>query len=158
MSWVCELFGGYISVSCSREQYERRYCWSWRAGGFARKKEIAWSTNDVLTLKGKEKQEEVMRDVHLCNLIVETKVNKECIQCKVKNALATSWWMSITVPLEEMGSRFGPCTCWAPRVMGVPCKHMVAAPKSDTIDELNKNSNWWGWTSTHQWISKVGDN
>ena len=80
-------------------------------GEVARKKEIAQSTNDVLTLKGKEKQEEVMRDVHLCNLIVETKVNKERIQCKVKNALATSWWMLITVPLEEMGSRFGPCTC-----------------------------------------------
>ncbi len=47
---------------------------------------------------------------------------------------------------EEMGSRFGTCTCRLPRVMEVPCKHVVAAPKLGTIDRLNENNFmplWW---------------
>ena len=42
------------------------------SGQFARKKELAWGTEDALNPKGKDKHEEVIKDVQLHDYIVET--------------------------------------------------------------------------------------
>ncbi len=61
--------------------------------------------------KGKEKREEVMKDVHLHDFIIETEENEDNVRCKVKKMAATSLWRATTLPVEEvMGFRFGTCT------------------------------------------------
>ena len=63
-----------------------------------------------------------------------------------KNSMSHVWRMT-TFPIEEVnGSRFGSCTCCSPRMMGVPCMHMVVVLKSRNVEGLNKNNllpTWW---------------
>ena len=117
------------------------------SGRFNRKKEIAWGSDEILTPKGKEKREEVMKDVHLRDFIIETEENEDHVRCRVKKNSATHMWRTTTFPLEEVnGSRFGTCTCGSPRMMGVPCVHMVVALKSGSVVGLNENNfmpTWW---------------
>jgi hypothetical protein len=75
----------------------------------------------------------VMKDVHLHDYIVETE--------EIKKTLAPSCQMMTNFPLEEVtGSRFRTCTCGAPRMMGVPCMHMVVALKSGSVKGIIKNN------------------
>jgi hypothetical protein len=114
---------------------------------FARKKEIAWGSDEIVTPKGKKKHEEVMKDVHLRDFIIETEENEDHFCCRVKNNSATHVWRTTTFPIEEVnGSRFGTCTCGSPRMMGEPCMHMVVALKSGSVEGLNENNfmpTWW---------------
>ena len=106
---------------------------------FAYKKEIAWGSDEILTPKGKEKCQEVMNDVHLRDFIIKTEENEDHVRCRVKKNLAAHVWRSTTFPIEEVnGSRFGTCTYGFPRMMGVPCVHMVVVPKSGSVDGLNE--------------------
>ena len=88
-----------------------------------------------------------MKDVHLCDFIMETEENPDLVHCKVEKMLAITSWMTTTFPLEEvMGSSCGTCMCGFPRMMGVPCMHMVAALKSGSVEGLNENNftpSWW---------------
>ncbi len=81
------------------------------SGRFARKKEIAWGSDEILTPKGKEKHEEVMKDVHLRDFIIETEENEDHVRCKVKKNSTTHVWRTTMFPIKEVnGSRFGSCT------------------------------------------------
>ncbi len=92
-------------------------------------------SDEILTPKGKEKREEVVKDVHLRDFIIETEENEDHVRCKVKKNLASHVWRMTTFPIEDVnGSRFGTCTSGSPRMMGVPCMHMVVALKSGSVE------------------------
>ena len=123
------------------------------SGQFSCEKEIAWGSDEILTPKGKEKREEVMKDVHLRDFIIETEENEDHFRCRVKKNSGTHVWRTTTFPIKEMnGSRFGTCTCGYPKMMGVPCMHMVVALKSGSVDGLNENNFmpiWWMISQMH---------
>jgi hypothetical protein len=94
-----------------------------------------------------------MKDVHLCDFIIETEENEDHVRCRVKKNLALHVWRTSTFPIEEVdGSRFGTCTCGSPRMMGVPCVHMVVVLKSKSVEDLNENNfmpTWWMISQMH---------
>ena len=76
-----------------------------------------------------------MKDVQLRNFIVETEEDDDHVCRKEKKNSASHVWRTTAFPIGEVnGSRFGTCTCGSPRMMGVPCMHMVVALKSGSVE------------------------
>ena len=111
------------------------------SGRFERKKQLAWGNENFLTPTGKSKRDEAMIDVNVVDYIFEVENQETSVRFKAKKTTGNLKWVTLDFPLEEYhGSRFGKCTCGAPNVLGVPCKHMVAAMKSGQIQGLNADN------------------
>jgi hypothetical protein len=120
---------------------------------YENKKAIAWNEGwtSMLTRKGLEKCDECFVNVHLRNYrydIQET-VDRWVVTVSERVSNHDTAVQSIVQIMKEggtHGSRFGTCTCGRPRVLGVPCHHMVIAVKSGMIPNLTKENVmpfWW---------------
>jgi hypothetical protein len=94
---------------------------------FARKRDLAWNSNDILTPKGKLLRDEALKDFNVNNYAIEVEeIGEHFANYLVRKAGPNNKTYKLQFPLvERMDSRFGSCTCGFPKVMGVPFKHMV---------------------------------
>ena len=118
---------------------------------YENKKAIAWNEGwtSMLTRKGMEKCNECFENVHLRNFRYEVQETIDSWVVTVSERIKTDIVQSIVQIMKEPGthgSRFGTCTCGRPRVLGVPCHHMVIAVKCGRIPNLTKENVmpfWW---------------
>ena len=118
---------------------------------YENKKLIAWNEGwtSMLTRKGLEKCEECFENVHLCNYCYKVQETIDHWVVTVSEYINHDTVQIIVQIMKEPGthrSRFGTCTCGWPRVMGLPCHHMVIAVKSGMIPNLTKENGmpfWW---------------
>ncbi len=93
-------------------------------------------------------RDEALKDYNVNNYAIEAEeIGEHFVNYLVRKAGPNNKSYNLQFPLvERMDSRFGSCTCGFPKVMGVPCKHMVAVLKSGLLEGLNKNNImpvWW---------------
>ena len=85
------------------------------------------------------------------NYVIVVEAGDHFVNCTVRKMGTNNTCYTTTIPLEElMGSRFGSCSCGVPKVMGIPCEHMVAVLKSGLVegyDENNVMPVWWTTTT-----------
>ena len=84
-------------------------------------------------------RDEALKDFNVNNYAIEVKeIGEHFANYLVRKAGPNNKSYNLQISLvERMDSRFGTCTCGFPRVMGVPCKHMVAVLKSGLLEGLN---------------------
>jgi hypothetical protein len=104
---------------------------------FARKRDLAWNSNDILTPKGKLLRDEALKDFNVNNYAIEVEeIGKHFLaHYLVRKGGPNNKSYNLQIPsVETMDSRFGTCTCGFLKVMGVPYKHMVAVLKSGLLE------------------------
>ncbi len=132
---------------------------------FTQKRDFAWNSNNVLTLKGKALRKKALKDIDVNNYVVTVETGQHFANCRVRKTGANGKNYLVKIPLADVeGSRFGSCSCRITQVMGVPCQHMVALLKSGVIEGLDKNNImlvWWMMTTLKRQFSldvAVGEN
>ena len=117
---------------------------------FENKKAVAWLERDtILTRKGLEIKNECFRNIHLRNYQYQVQEMNDWWMFTVTDRSgdeAMQYIVKISKDAGTHGSRFGSCTCGRPKLLGVPCAHMVIAVKTGRVQQLKEENvmpYWW---------------
>jgi len=119
---------------------------------FEKYKKQAWDRTQLLTPRGMTEMEEAFKDVNHREYRLEVSEVTDGHVAKVSRITAKAKQFTVFVPKEEtLGSRLGSCTCGVPATEGIPCRHMVALAKSNSIGGLTRVHVMPMWWTTLQW-------
>ena len=111
----------------------------------------AWEREDILTDKGMRLMEDCFEGVKPSEYQMNTVGVEGGHQVTVNKAVVNAKRYTVFIPSDgKHGSRFGTCTCGLPATDGVPCAHMVAVAKSNSIEGLSRIQIMpYYWTTNH---------
>ena len=112
---------------------------------YKNKKAVAWvePRTSILTRKGIEKRDECFRNIHLRNYRYEVQETNDRWMITTTERVNDKTIQNVVEIMKvpgTHGSRFGTCTCGRPKVLGVPCAHMVIAVRMGRIPLLNEEN------------------
>ena len=94
---------------------------------FLAKQELAWQSDDVLTAKGRALMKDVFEDINVADYDISDVEFANYTLFTVKKNGTNQVNAKVKIPNQPIdGTRFGMCSCGAPKVLGIPCEHMAA--------------------------------
>ena len=113
---------------------------------FIAKQELAWQSDDVLTPKGRALMIEVFEEINVSDYEISEVEFADYTLFTVKKGGTNRNQGKVKIPNQPFkGSRFGTCSCGAPKVLGIPCEHMAAVVQAG-YNDLTKTDImpfWW---------------
>ena len=113
---------------------------------FIAKQELAWQSDEVLTVKGRWFMKEVFDEISVADYEISEVEFADYTLFTVKKSGTNSPDGKVKIPNQPFkGSRFGSCSCGAPKVLGIPCEHMAAVVQAGYSDltQTNIMPFWW---------------
>ena len=119
---------------------------------FISKQELAWQSDDVLTAKGRALMKEVFEEISVADFEISEVDYADYTLFTVKKSGTNNHDGKVKIPNQPFkGSRFGSCSCGAPKVLGIPCKHMAAVVQAryNDLTQTNIMPFWWSVAELH---------
>jgi hypothetical protein len=119
---------------------------------FISKQELAWQSDNILTGKGRTLMKEVFEEISVADYEISEVDYADYTLFTVKKSGTNSPDGKVKIPnLPFKGSRFGTCSCGAPKVLGIPCEHMAAVVQAgyDNLTQTNNMPFWWTMAQLH---------
>jgi hypothetical protein len=119
---------------------------------YEKSRDQAWNHSQQLTPKGMDLTEEAFKEINTAIFKIHvTEMEAPHSATVSKKTASKREYTVITPKADNMGSRFGPCTCGYPKKEGIPCQHMVALCKLGRINGVSRIAIMPHWYMTVQW-------